>query len=203
MVAIAARPSEDEEEAPQGDLFAALTKKNNPFPEAEDEDSELWAKEAGEALADFFDGLLEQEHPSQTTAREYAGLYHSLMADQVVRNRLPVHPRLSMWGPMEARLLSADIVVLGALNEGSWPQPADADAWLSRPMRTEVGLPSPERRIGRSAHDMSQVLGCQQGLSDQSHKNRWRALCALALAVAYAGALQRRWYRRQTASSGQ
>jgi ATP-dependent helicase/nuclease subunit B len=167
LVKIAARPNEDEEEAaPQGDLFAALEQTENPEPEnptkTDEEESELWAKEAGEALADFFDGLLEQVHPSQTTAREYAGLYHSLMGDQVVRNRRPVHPRLFMWGPMEARLLSADIVILGALNEGSWPQPADADAWLSRPMRAEVGLPSPERRIGRSAHDMSQVLGAHK-----------------------------------------
>ena len=111
------------------------------------------------------------------------------MADQVVRNRLPVHPRLSMWGPMEARLLSADIVVLGALNEGSWPQPADADAWLSRPMRAEVGLPSPERRIGRSAHDMSQVLGSTKAYLTRATKidgvpsvpSRWllrmQALC--------------------------
>lgn len=166
LVKIAARPNEDEEiEVPQGDLFAALEASDKDLEpqtktlETEDEESELWTKEAGEALADFFDGLLDQEHPSQTTAREYAGLYHSLMADQVVRNRRPVHPRLFMWGPMEARLLSADIVILGALNEGSWPQPADADAWLSRPMRADVGLPSPERRIGRSAHDMSQVLG--------------------------------------------
>ncbi len=157
LVNIAARPDKDTG-TPQGDLFIPPTQE----PTDDDDDSELWAREAGEALADFFDDLLEQVHPSKTTAREYAGLYHSLMSDQVVRNRLPVHPRLSMWGPMEARLLSADIVVLGALNEGSWPQPADADAWLSRPMRAEVGLPSPERRIGRSAHDMSQVLGSEK-----------------------------------------
>ncbi|MCF6198372.1 MAG: double-strand break repair protein AddB [Hyphomicrobiaceae bacterium] len=169
LVQIAARPLEQDEKTekkpekknePQADLFATPepTEPSEPS-EPEEQHSELWANEAGEALDDFFDKLLDQVHPASTTAREYAGLYHSLMSDQVVRNRLPVHPRLFMWGPMEARLLSADIVVLGALNEGSWPQPADADAWLSRPMRTEIGLPSPERRIGRSAHDMSQALG--------------------------------------------
>ena len=191
LIKIAARPSEQKSEqegddnTPQGDLFDAEPQQDESAPEA----SELWAKEAGEALSDFFDGLLEQVHPAQTTAREYAGLYHSLMADQVVRNRLPVHPRLSMWGPMEARLLSADIVILGALNEGSWPQPADADAWLSRPMRAEVGLPSPERRIGRSAHDMSQVLGANKAYLTRATKidgvpsvpSRWllrmQALC--------------------------
>ena len=164
LVKIAARPEEDKGETiPQGDLFASTPEDgDDDFNDNEEDDSELWAREAGEALGDFFDSLLEQIHPAETTAREYAGLYHSLMADQVVRNRRPVHQRLSMWGPMEARLLSADIVVLGALNEGSWPQPADADAWLSRPMRAEIGLPAPERRIGRSAHDMGQVMGARK-----------------------------------------
>ncbi len=160
LVQIAARPVEqDETTSPQADLFATPAPAEPKDETPESRHSELWTNEAGEALDDFFDKLLDQVHPASTTAREYAGLYHSLMSDQVVRNRLPVHPRLFMWGPMEARLLSADIVVLGALNEGSWPQPADADAWLSRPMRAEIGLPSTERRIGRSAHDMSQALG--------------------------------------------
>jgi ATP-dependent helicase/nuclease subunit B len=201
LVQIAARPLKDENKTLQGDLFAASQQQIKPDSknphEPHDEQSELWNNEAGEALADFFDNLHEQEHPSQTTAREYAGLYHSLMADQVVRNRLPVHPRLFMWGPMEARLLSADIVILGALNEGSWPQPADADAWLSRPMRTEVGLPSPERRIGRSAHDMSQVLGSSKVYLTRAAKidgvpsvpSRWllrmQALCKGAELASY------------------
>ena len=117
LVKIAARPAEVENgDLPQGDLFAAQQKTEQVEADIEPEmpeESELWAQESGEALAAFFEDLLEQVRPAQTTAREYAGLYHSLMADQVVRNRRPVHPRLFMWGPMEARLLSADIVILG------------------------------------------------------------------------------------------
>ena len=192
LLHIAARPDESQnEETPQGDLFAEAKPEtgDSDFLDPLDEDSALWARESGEALASFFDGLLEQPHPASTTAREYAGLYHSLISDQVVRNRRPVHQRLFMWGPMEARLLSADIVILGALNEGSWPQAVDADAWLSRPMRTDIGLPSPERRIGRSAHDMAQVLGAHKVYMTRATKidgvpsvpSRWvlrlRALC--------------------------
>jgi ATP-dependent helicase/nuclease subunit B len=128
----------------------------------DDASSSLWEGEDGQTLRVFFEGLLEQERPARTNAREYAGLYKSLMQEQIVRIRRPVHQRLSIWGPMEARMLSADIVILGALNEGTWPQPADADAWLSRPMRKAVGLPAPERRIGRSAHDFASVLGAKK-----------------------------------------
>ena len=99
LVKIAARPNEEkggDAQAPQADLFDTPITQPATLddPQSEPDASELWTKEAGEALYDFFDGLLEQVHPAQTTAREYAGLYHSLMADQVVRNRLPVHPRL-------------------------------------------------------------------------------------------------------------
>jgi ATP-dependent helicase/nuclease subunit B len=161
------------EKAPMRD-FAALHRAclvrlaARPTPDPIDEElgetevGELWQGPGGEALLLFFEGLAEQAHPASTNAREYAGLYRSLMADETVRDRLPVHPRLKLLGPMEARLAGADIVILGALNEGSWPQPADADAWLSRPMRTEVGLPAPERKIGRSAHDFAQALGAKR-----------------------------------------
>jgi ATP-dependent helicase/nuclease subunit B len=74
-----------------------------------------------------------------------------------VRPRFGAHPRLAILGLLEARLLQADLVILGGLNEGTWPpEPAD-DPWLSRPMRTQFGLPPAERRIGLTAHDFVQA----------------------------------------------
>ena len=68
--------------------------------------------------------------------------------------------RVRIFGLLEARLQSVDRVVLGGLVEGVWPPETRADPWLSRPMRHELGLDLPERRIGfrrtisrrRSAH---------------------------------------------------
>lgn len=72
-----------------------------------------------------------------------------------VRPQGPRHPRVSIWGPLEARMQSADLVILGGLNEGVWPQnPAD-DPWLTRQMREALKLSAPERRIGLSAHDFA------------------------------------------------
>ena len=56
--------------------------------------------------------------------------------------------RLAILGPLEARLLDFDLVVLGGLNEGTWPRDAATDPWLSRPMRAQLGLDPPERRTG-------------------------------------------------------
>jgi ATP-dependent helicase/nuclease subunit B len=69
--------------------------------------------------------------------------------------------QIAILGPLEARLLSADRVILGGVNEGSWPSDADTDPWLSRPMRIAAGLDVPERRIGLAAHDVSQAMGAR------------------------------------------
>ena len=44
-------------------------------------------------------------------------------------------------------------MVLGGLDEGVWPAETRTDPFLSRAMRSEVGLPPPERRLGQAAHD--------------------------------------------------
>jgi ATP-dependent helicase/nuclease subunit B len=76
----------------------------------------------------------------------------------MVRPRYGLHPRLHVWGPLEARLQHADLVCLGGLNEGAWPTEPDADPWMSRPMRDAFGLPPHERRIGLAAHDFAQLF---------------------------------------------
>src|SRR6478672_10335252 len=67
--------------------------------------------------------------------------------------------QLHIYGQLEARLTESDRVVLGGLVEGVWPPETRTDPWLSRPMRLELGLDLPERRIGLSAHDFAQLLG--------------------------------------------
>ena len=124
----------------------------------EDGAMRLWRGEDGEAganlLAQFQDGLAQITHDQP---QEYAEIFSRLIAGEVVRKRAPAHPRLSILGPLEARLQPAGLVILGGLNEGIWPRDAAIDPFLSRPMRQALGLPSPERRIGLSAHDFSQL----------------------------------------------
>jgi ATP-dependent helicase/nuclease subunit B len=54
-------------------------------------------------------------------------------------------------------LQQADRIILGGLNEGTWPPQAREDPWLSRPMRAALGLSSPEFRLGQTAHDFVQA----------------------------------------------
>lgn len=130
---------------------------------AEDAPDVLWSGDAGETLALYLAGLLDKEIPNpEIGLNEYPDFFQSLIAGQAMRPHVPVHPRLFIWGPLEARLQQADIVILGGLNEGTWPSAAEEDPWLSRPMRQELGLPQPEEKIGRAAHDFSELLGSKK-----------------------------------------
>jgi ATP-dependent helicase/nuclease subunit B len=121
--------------------------------------SGLWQGDAGEALSVLFAELMAAGSALRLTASAYAPFYRSLLSGRVARPRRPAHPRLFIWGPLEARLQQPDIVILGGLNEGVWPRPQEASPWISRPMAEAIGLPPPERRIGLSAHDFAQGLG--------------------------------------------
>ncbi|HTH17601.1 MAG TPA: double-strand break repair protein AddB, partial [Magnetospirillum sp.] len=121
----------------------------------------LWRGEAGEALAQWAAELATAARSvgglfPAIPPRFYPALFDQLLSGQVVRQSWGSHPRLFIWGPMEARLQQADLMVLGGLNEGTWPGEAEADPWMSRPMRQSFGLPAPERKIGLAAHDFAQ-----------------------------------------------
>jgi len=120
----------------------------------------LWAGEAGEGLATFVSELLEAGNAlPQVSGRGYPAVFGELLSGRVVRPRFGRHPRLAILGPLEARLHRADVMILSGLNEGTWPSETDPGPWLSRPMRRDFGLPSPERRIGLAAQDFVQALG--------------------------------------------
>ncbi|MBW8883130.1 MAG: PD-(D/E)XK nuclease family protein, partial [Asticcacaulis sp.] len=116
-----------------------------------------WAGPAGEAAAGLIAGLMEEADPlGPLTAQGFAALVETLTAETAVRAS-GAHPRLQILGALEARLVRADRLVLAGLEEGVWPQGAPLDPFLSRPMRARLDLPSPERRLGLSAHDFVQA----------------------------------------------
>jgi len=127
--------------------------------------TELYAQEAGEALAATLLGLTNATGTGLTLkAEDWPSVFSALIAGEAVRSRLPGDPRVQILGPMEARLQRPDLVVLGGLNEGVWPQRTRNDPWLNRPMKRDIGLDPPERRIGAAAHDFTQGLGANRVL---------------------------------------
>lgn len=142
---------------------------------------ELWAGHAGEAMARLLSGLIADTGLPEVTPRGFADLLSRLMEGETVRSGGATHPRLRILGAIEARLVRADRLVVAGLEEGVWPRAAPLDPFLSRPMRKTLGLPSPERRIGLSAHDFAQaaaapdviLLHTERREGAPSVKSRW------------------------------
>ncbi len=125
----------------------------------------LWAGEDGEALAQHLSALHEAlpllpAQRARTLPGLLPGLLDATLEGAAVRSRRSLrgrggteHPRVFIWGLLEARLQTADVMVLGGLTEGVWPRTAESGPWMNRPMRAAVGLPCPEEQTGLSAHD--------------------------------------------------
>lgn len=153
----------------------------------------LWNGDAGEAGARFAAGLIQAAAGFPLIAgTDYPALFEALLAQEVVRPAYGGHPRLFIWGLLEARLQHADRLILGSLNEGTWPAAAEGDPWLSRPMRHRLGLLSPERQTGIAAHDFFQALGAPEVVLTRAARaggaptlpSRWLLRLDTALAAA-------------------
>jgi len=139
--------------------------------DTEDGATRLWAGDAGEVAAGRIAEILDAgEALGAVVGVDYPALFEALIAETVVRPRYGRHPRLAIFGPLEARLQSADLVILGGLNEGTWPPEARANPWMSRPMMASFGLPLPERRVGLAAHDFAQAVAAPEVVLTRSER---------------------------------
>ncbi len=131
--------------------------------QTEDENHELWRKKAGRKALEVIDNLTEHAgHGGSMSATDYADLIGALLSADEVRDRDAPHPRVMIWGTLEARVQGADLVILGGLNDGTWPEAPPPDPWLNRQMRLQAGMLLPERRIGLSAHDYQQAIAAPE-----------------------------------------
>ncbi|MCF6216182.1 MAG: double-strand break repair protein AddB [Emcibacter sp.] len=131
----------------------------------------LWKGDAGEEAAKFIEDLHQAAfYLPRLKSENYPALLDVFMGGITVRPKYGQHPRLNIWGPLEARLQHADLVILAGLNEGVWPPEPAADPWMSRPMRKDFGLPSLEQKIGLSAHDFLQAASAPQVVLTRSEK---------------------------------
>ncbi len=134
-------------------------------------ETRLWKGADGQAaitLMDRVEAAFEGHDMPDLTLSHYATLLGDMMAEVAVRPAYGSHPHLFIWGPLEARLQYCDRMIISGLNEGSWPRHSTADPWMGRHMRQEIGLPSPERRIGLAAHDFAQLAAAPEVILTRS-----------------------------------
>ena len=119
----------------------------------------LWKGDAGKIATNFITKILETgDTLGSIDGKDYIPLFCELMGMSSVRTNYGTHPRLSILGPIEAKLCHFDYVILGEFNEGIWPKPVQADMWMSRPMKKDFGFNLPEKNIGILAADLCGFL---------------------------------------------
>lgn len=142
----------------------------------------LWLQAPGETAHAAFAALeAEAMHAGVLAPHDFNALFDAVLVGQEVRETITPHPHVRIQGSREARELSADLVILGGLNDAGWPQLPPPDPWLNRQMRLKAGLLLPERRIGLSAHDFQQSIAAREvvltraGRSDEAEcvPSRW------------------------------
>ena len=132
----------------------------------------VWNGEAGQqawqVVAELRDTAVDLARGTGTGSgmevNDFSALLNNTLSGGSVRTAATPHPGILIWGTLEARVQGADLLILGGLNEGTWPERPDLDPWMNRAMRKEAGLLLPERRIGLAAHDFQQAL---------CHENVW------------------------------
>lgn len=143
---------------------------------------ELWHGDAGKVAAKMITKLLEAAPTlGVINGKDYPALITELMQQETVRSNFGTHPRISILGPIEARLHHFDYVILGEFNEGTWPKPAQADMWMSRPMKKDFGFNLPEKNIGILGADLCGFLAIKNVILTRAErvdgtpmkKSRW------------------------------
>jgi ATP-dependent helicase/nuclease subunit B len=132
-----------------------------------------WRGPGGRLAAELL-AQLEQSLDAVTLTlgpEEVVPVLRGLMDEVPVRRPYGGHPRIFIWGLLEARLQKADLLILGGMNEGVWPALPSPDPWLAPQIRRALGLPGLEFRTGLAAHDFMSALGAPQVLLTRARRD--------------------------------
>ncbi|MEH6756567.1 MAG: double-strand break repair protein AddB [Parasphingorhabdus sp.] len=134
---------------------------------------QLWVGPAGRLLADFLSDMEDRAAfgPIKIQPREITSYFETFLADMPVRPPYGGHPRIALYGLLEARLQQADLVICSGLNEGGWPQAVTPDPWLAPMVRKSLGLSAQERQIGLSAHDLVGAMGAHDVILTRAQRD--------------------------------
>lgn len=134
---------------------------------------EIWKGEAGREMSHFYTETISyiSDGPARINIDLLPQFISHLMTDYTVRSAYGNHPRVAIYGLLEARLQRSDLIICAGLNEGSWPQSPSSDPWLAPGIRRDLGLPSLERNIGLSAHDLSEAIGAKELILSRSERD--------------------------------
>ena len=134
---------------------------------------ELWAREDGRALSAFVEDLRLQSRdvPLSLEAADLPVALRDAMDRVAVRPPYGGHPRVAIYGLLEARMTRADLIICAGLNEGTWPPTPSTDPLLAPAVLRALGVPGADFRIGLAAHDLAGALGAPEVVLSRSRRD--------------------------------
>jgi len=157
-----------QEEGPLADLLDALAAAGEALC-----GTALWAREDGRALSALVEDL--RLHARETNFAidpgELPAALRDAMDQVAVRPPYGGHPRVAIYGLLEARMTRADLVICAGLNEGTWPATPSLDPLLAPAVLRALGVPGADFRIGLSAHDLAGLLGAPEVVLSRSARD--------------------------------
>ncbi len=130
--------------------------------------SALYEGEAGTTLRGLLTQFLASDTDLLFEPAQWPEIFRAASAGLMIKPQSGGHPRIAIWGALEARLQTVDFMILGGLNEGVWPQQTANDAFLTRGMKARMDMQPPERRVGLAAHDFQMAMGQKRVLITRS-----------------------------------
>lgn len=124
----------------------------------------LWGNADGRALSALIEDLrgAAQDVGTRVDPADLLTILRDAMDRVAVRPPWGNHPRVAIYGLLEARMSRADLVICGGLTEGTWPASAAPEPLLPPAVLRALGVPAGEFRIGLSAHDLACALGAPE-----------------------------------------
>lgn len=135
--------------------------------------NKIWETEESEEAYEFFNDILEHSKTDMNyfiNVSDFLSIFESFMKQITVRPKFVKDNKITILGPIEARMLRADLVILAGLNEDIFPKETEVGPWMGRHMMEKFGLPKPERKIGLASHDFGEFLSAPSVLLTRSLK---------------------------------
>jgi ATP-dependent helicase/nuclease subunit B len=133
----------------------------------------LWAREDGRALSALVEDL--RLHAGESgfviEPEELPAVLRDAMEQVAVRPPYGGHPRVAIYGLLEARMTRAELVICAGLNEGTWPATPSLDPLLAPAVLRALGVPGADFRIGLAAHDLAGLLGAPEVVLSRSARD--------------------------------
>jgi len=128
------------------------------MPDADGGAMRLWGGADGKVAARLFADIEIDGRDCAIDVADLPQILRQIFEGEMVHPHGTPHPRLAILGAVEARMHSADRLVIAGFNEGNWPPRPAADPWMNSAMRAAVGLPPHNWRTSLSAHDVYMAI---------------------------------------------